>query len=57
MCSTITVPATRKPLILLNVSASGHAHASHLFTMPKNGLTAMNRDAEGIEFANPNRLT
>ena len=28
------VPATRKPLILLNVSASGHAHASHLFTMP-----------------------
>ena len=27
------VPATRKPLILLNVSASGHAHASHLFTM------------------------
>ena len=30
----IKVPASRKPLILLNVSASGHAHASHLFTMP-----------------------
>jgi hypothetical protein len=43
--------AKREPLILLNVSASGHAHASHLFTMPKNGLTAMDRDAEGIKFA------
>ena len=47
----IKVPTACKPLILLNVSASGHAHASHLFTMPKNGLTAMDRDAEGIEFA------
>ena len=48
---TIKVPTACKPLILLNVSASGHAHASHLFTMPENGLTAMDRDAEGIEFA------
>mgnify|MGYP003394822454 CR=1 FL=1 len=45
---TITVLAARKPFILLNVSASGHAHASHLFTMPKNGLAAMaSRNARG----------
>ena len=46
------VPATRKPLILLNVSASGHAHAPHLFTIPENGLTAMVfATRRGIEFA------
>ena len=31
---SIRVHTACKPLILLNVSASGHAHASHLFTMP-----------------------
>jgi hypothetical protein len=40
----INVPAARKRLFLVNVSASGHAHASHLFTI---------RFTHGIEFAIP----